>query len=49
MLAALPQGRLTVLEGLNHMANLEDPARFNACVEAFLDEVDSASSASAGT
>ena len=45
MLAALPQGRLTVLEGLNHMANLEDPARFNACVEAFLGEVESKDSA----
>jgi pimeloyl-ACP methyl ester carboxylesterase len=49
LLAHLPQGRLAVLEGLNHMANLEDPERFNACVEAFVNEVESANTASAGT
>ena len=40
LLERLPQGRLAVLEGLNHMANLEAPARFNACIEAFLAEVE---------
>lgn len=40
LLERLPQGRLVVLEGLNHMANLEAPARFNACIEAFLREVE---------
>jgi 3-oxoadipate enol-lactonase len=40
LLERLPQGRLVVLEGLNHMANLEDPARYNACVEAFVLEVE---------
>ena len=40
LLERLPQARLVVLEGLNHMANLEAPGRFNACIEAFLQEVE---------
>jgi 3-oxoadipate enol-lactonase len=42
LLERLPQGRLVVLDSLNHMANLEAPARFNACIEAFLQEVEAA-------
>jgi pimeloyl-ACP methyl ester carboxylesterase len=40
LLERLPQARLVVLEGLNHMANLEAPGRFNACIEAFIQEVE---------
>lgn len=47
LLERLPQGRLVVLEGLNHMANLEAPARFNACIDAFLQEVEDGPAASA--
>ena len=42
LLERLPQGRLVVLDSLNHMANLEAPVRFNACIEAFLQEVEAA-------
>ncbi len=45
LLERLPQGRLVVLEGLNHMANLEAPARFDASVEAFVQEVEGAEAA----
>jgi len=47
LLERLPQGRLVVLEGLNHMANLEAPARFNACIAAFLREVEGPTAAAA--
>ena len=40
--AALPRSTLVTLEGLNHMAPLEDPPRFNRCVEDFLLKVESA-------
>lgn len=36
MAEALPQGELTVLAGVGHLANLEAPAAFDAALEAFL-------------
>ena len=32
----IPNARLTVLPGVGHVANMEDPARFNAAVLDFL-------------
>jgi 3-oxoadipate enol-lactonase len=36
MAALIPGARFVVLEGAGHLAHLEQPARFNAAVEAFL-------------
>ena len=47
LLERLSQGRLVVLDGLNHMANLEAPPRFNACIEDFLLEMEGSSVAPA--
>jgi 3-oxoadipate enol-lactonase len=37
--AAVPDSRFTVIEAAAHISNLEQPARFNAALEGFLDEV----------
>jgi pimeloyl-ACP methyl ester carboxylesterase len=39
--AAIPDGRLAVLDGVGHLAAAEAPARFNELVRAFLDERES--------
>lgn len=36
----LPNARLTRLAGIGHMMNLEDPARFNAALAGFLDQLE---------
>jgi pimeloyl-ACP methyl ester carboxylesterase len=39
MAARIPGARFVVLEGAGHLAHLEQPGRFNAAIEAFLQEV----------
>jgi pimeloyl-ACP methyl ester carboxylesterase len=40
--AAIPGAELVVLPGVGHVHNLEDPARFNDAVRAFVRRVESA-------
>jgi 3-oxoadipate enol-lactonase len=39
MAARIPGAQFTLLEGAGHLAHLEQPERFNAAIEAFLNEV----------